>query len=489
MTVLVVIENPEEYPLKLTGIEPVAARTYLTDSSFSLMKGVKIYNICRSYRYQSLGYYVSLLAEARGHKAIPGTTTIQDMKLNGMIRMVSDNIEDLIRKSLPPNEENRQSMNIYFGKTINKAQESLGAAIFKAFPAPFLKADFSRTKQWHLQNVSPLSAKDIPGTERDFAESVSSAYFAGKKVSIPKKSVPRWDLAILQNPAEERPPSDAKALKKFVKAAESIGFGVEMISKDDSNRLSEFDALFIRETTNVDHHTYRISRKAAAEGLVVIDDPVSILRCSNKVYLAELLLRSRIPTPGTLIVHSRNINQTLAEFSLPCILKQPDSSFSQGVVMVKDRDRLLEEVHRMMKKSDLLIAQEFVPTDFDWRIGVLDGKPLYACKYHMASKHWQIVGKNKKGQDVYGQVETFPIDKVPDKIIQTAIKASKPIGNGLYGVDLKVRGKNVIVIEVNDNPNIDSGLEDSILGEELYLRIADTFRNRIEERIKGKISL
>ncbi len=62
------------------------------------------------------------------------------------------------------------------------------------------------------------------------------------------------------------------------------GSRTELITRDDSNRLSEFDALFIRETTSVDHHTNRIARKALAEGLVVIDDPESILRCSNKVY-------------------------------------------------------------------------------------------------------------------------------------------------------------------------------------------------------------
>ena len=79
--------------------------------------------------------------------------------------------------------------------------------------------------------------------------------------------------------------------------------------------------------------------------------------------------------------------------------------------------------------------------------------------------------------------------KVPKRVIQAAIRASKPIGNGLYGVDLKEREKDVIVIEVNDNPNIDSGIEDAILGEELYLRIADTFRGRIEDRIRGGRSL
>ena len=60
---------------------------------------------------------------------------------------------------------------------------------------------------------------------------------------------------------------------------------------------AEFDALFIRETTLVNHHTYRFARRAASEGLVVIDDPESILKCTNKVFLAELLSRHKMPMP------------------------------------------------------------------------------------------------------------------------------------------------------------------------------------------------
>ena len=100
MSVLLVIENPEECPLLLQDIEPVAARTYLTDSTFAAMRGVKVFNICRSYKYQSMGYYVSLLAEARGHKSIPRTTTIQDMKSVGIIRLVSARIEEIMKKCL-----------------------------------------------------------------------------------------------------------------------------------------------------------------------------------------------------------------------------------------------------------------------------------------------------------------------------------------------------------------------------------------------------
>ncbi len=58
----------------------------------------------------------------------------------------------------------------------------------------------------------------------------------------------------------------------------------EFITKTDVGRLAEFDALFIRATTAVNHYTYRMAQKATALGLVVVDDTESILRCTNKVF-------------------------------------------------------------------------------------------------------------------------------------------------------------------------------------------------------------
>jgi glutathione synthase/RimK-type ligase-like ATP-grasp enzyme len=489
VSVLVVIENPEDCSLVFSGVEPVAARAYLTDETFTGLRGVKIINICRSYRYQSMGYYVSLLAEARGHKPIPSMTAIQDMKSVGIIRLASEEIEELMAKVLADQVPEKRSLSIYFGKTPEKGLELLASRLFKLFPAPFMRADFSFTGAWQLQNVSPLAVKDIPADERDFAELVSTEYFAGKKLIIPKRPVSRYDLAILHDPDEARPPSDARAIKKCIKAAETLGVGVECISRDDSNRLSEFDALFIRETTSVDHHTYRMARKAAAEGLVVIDDPESILRCSNKVYLAEVLSRHKLPAPRTVIVHCKNIDHILEELSLPCVLKQPDSAFSQGVVLVREPEALEAEARRLLAKSDLVIAQEYLPSDFDWRIGILDRRPLFACKYFMAAGHWQILRKGKSGKDIYGRVETLPVGKAPKKVIATALKAAGAIGDGLYGVDLKQVGNKVYVIEVNDNPNIDAGFEDEVLQDELYLRVVETFLKRIERRKTGSLNI
>lgn len=53
-------------------------------------------------------------------------------------------------------------------------------------------------------------------------------------------------------------------------------------------------------------------------------------------------------------------------------------------------------------------------------------------------------------------------------------------GDGLYGVDLKQIGEEVKVIEVNDNPNLDAGVEDAVDDGTLYRTLARFFRERIE---------
>jgi glutathione synthase/RimK-type ligase-like ATP-grasp enzyme len=134
----------------------------------------------------------------------------------------------------------------------------------------------------------------------------------------------------------------------------------------------------------------------------------------------------------------------------------------------------------MLERSDLVIGQEFLYTSFDWRIGVLDRAPLFACKYHMAGNHWQIVNCSRKGSSRYGKAEAFSLEDVPEAVVDAAVKAASLIGDGLYGVDVKEADGKAYVIEINDNPNIDSGVEDKVLGNNLYNRIMEVFLTRIQ---------
>ncbi|MHA6247841.1 RimK family protein [Pontibacter sp. CAU 1760] len=481
MRKIVVVDHPKDWDEATENTEVVDTQTYLTDAAYTDLKNARIFNLSRSYRYQSAGYYVSLLAEARGHKAIPSVTTMQDLKSPTIVRAITVELNELIQKSLAGLKSKNFTLSIYFGHNVAMKYEKLCKQLHDLFQAPLLRAQFVLKDEWVLQSISPIPVNEVPESHQPDLKRFALAYFARHRFSSVRITRRIFDLAILIDPQEKAPPSNERALQHFVEAAEGLGFYTELITKDDYRRLSEFDALFIRETTAVNHHTYRFARKAHAEGMVVIDDPVSILRCTNKVYLAELLAKAKVPIPKTMIIHKDNCGAVEAHLGLPCVLKKPDSSFSQGVVKAKDAESLKKELELMLSDSELIIGQEYTPTDFDWRIGVLDRQPLYACKYFMAKGHWQIYNWNgAKKKDEEGAGETVPFEQVPFHVLHTALKAANLIGDGLYGVDLKEIDGKAYVIEVNDNPSIDAGVEDKILKKELYKSIMKSIKRRIE---------
>jgi glutathione synthase/RimK-type ligase-like ATP-grasp enzyme len=484
MPTLIVVNNRHEWPFEIPGVDVVDARAYLTQPEYGDLRGVKLVNLCRSYRYQSLGYYVTLLATARAHKPLPNIMTVQDMKSQTVVRFVSDDLDELIQRSLAPIESEKFTLSIYFGRNLARRYDRLSLHLFNLFQAPLLQAHFAKNGKWSLKNIEPVPIGDVPPAHHEFVFQVASEHFAGRRASVRRRDRFKFDLAILLNPEEAMPPSDAKAISRFVKAGEALGLRSEIIGRDDYARVAEFYALFIRETTAVGHHTYRFARRAEIEGLVVVDDPQSIVKCSNKVYLAELLDRHKIPTPRTSIVHKDNIGEVGAELGFPCVLKLPDAAFSQGVIKVETAGELEDCAEKFLAKSDLVIAQEFLPTSFDWRIGVLNRQPLFACKYYMVDRHWQITKHDEQGRR-YGRTETFPIQQAPRQVVTAAVRAANLIGDGLYGVDVKLVGRQAYVIEVNDNPNIDANVEDAFLRDELYTRIASVFLDRIERRKAG----
>jgi len=481
---LIVSERAEDWPFQLPNVDVVDAWRYLTQPDFAARRNVRVYNLCRSYKYQSLGYYVSLLAEARGHRPTPSIITLQDIKSPAMMRLVSDELDELIQESLQPLQSDQFMLSVYFGRNVARRYERLSKHLFNLFQAPLMRFRFGREKgQWSIRGVKAVSTGDVPDSHWAFILDAATRHFSGHTVSKPRRSHARYDLAILHDPGEgENAPSDEDALKKFIKAGEKLGLAVELIEPDDYARLPEFDALFIRQTTSVNHITYRFSRRAAGEGLVVIDDPESIARCSNKVYLAELLQRHKVPIPKTVVVHKENVDALAGELGFPIVLKKPDSAFSQGVVKAESPEALRERLSEFFGESELVVAQQFLPTDFDWRIGILDQRPLYACKYFMAPKHWQIIRHGGPARGKYGRFETLPVEMAPRKAVSIALKAANLIGDGLYGVDVKESGGKFYVIEVNDNPNVESSVEDEILRDDLYRRVMEVFLRRIEEK-------
>ncbi len=424
---------------------------------------------------------MSLLAEARGHLPIPTTKNIVDLKALKLVRIVSDEFDDVLQQSLKNIKSQQFTLSIYFGQNVAQKYKALSGLFYKHFQVPFLRVNFNHTTKWNIQSIKAISEAEIPAEHISSVQEFANQYFSKKRYDTAKVNNYDFDLAILVNPNDPAPPSNTKALKKFIEIAEKMNIYAEIIEPKDLSRLSSFDALFLRQSTEVNNEAYTFARKAQQEGIAIIDYPDAILKCCNKVYMAEAMNNANISTPKTVIVHNNNRNSVLEQTGLPCVLKAPDSTFSFGVKKAKTQEEYDVLVTEMLKESDLIIAQEFCPSDYDWRIGIIDNKPFYACKYYMAKGHWQIYNwkaTDKNEQD--GDADCLAIEDVPKNVIDIALKSAKLMGLGLYGVDIKVVDGKLMVIEINDNPNIDFGVEDAHYGDLVYTEILSALKKRLD---------
>ncbi len=271
-------------------------------------------------------------------------------------------------------------------------------------------------------------------------------------------------------------PREEKALDNFRRAAEYDGHRFDFMFRDGIRRIPEYDSVFIRATTDPLFTSYVVSRTADELGLKVIDDPTSIQICANKIHQYALFQKHNIPHIPTVFIdkedlHRRRVNEIFRTLGKPVVIKAPYTSFSRYVEKAACETSFREVAKRFFRKSDVLAVQEFMPTAFDWRVGVLDDKVLYVCKYMIPKGRWKHGAKLRgKPTIIWGRTHSLKIENAPALLKELALKACNVIGHGLYGVDIKESNGTYVVVEVNDNPSIYAGYED-LRSKDLYGKI------------------
>jgi len=267
-----------------------------------------------------------------------------------------------------------------------------------------------------------------------------------------------------------------KALQNFKRAAEKLGHEFNFMFRENVSEIPKYDAVFIRATTDPLFTAYVVSRTASELGLKVIDDPESIQICGNKIHQYALFKKHNIPHIPTIFInkeefHHKQILEIFREFGKPVVLKAPYTSFSRYVEKVACETSFRDVALRFFRKSDVLAVQKFMPTAFDWRVGVLDDKVLYVCKYMIPKGKWKHGAKLRgKPTFIWGRTVSLKRENAPAELKNLALKACNVVGHGLYGVDIKEVNGNYVVVEVNDNPSIYAGYED-LRNKDLYGKI------------------
>lgn len=295
----------------------------------------------------------------------------------------------------------------------------------------------------------------------------------GAAPPVPRPTRARGPLGVLRTPALDRGPSSAETLAHLEALAAGRGIPIRWLQAHELDRLGEVGALFIRDDTSSLNHTLAFALRAEALGVPVIDASAVIEACADKATEAELFAAHGLPTPLTRLICAANLDAVVSELGFPFVLKRVDGSYSHEVFRVDDAVQLAARLPALLEQRLFAVAQAYRPSAFDWRVATLGGELLFAARYHAVPGHWQVARWEGDTLTGSGRTEAVPLAELPAEVGALALAATRPFGDGLLGVDLKMTDEGPLLIEVNDCVDVDVGLEDASEGDRVYHRILD----------------
>ncbi|MBS0439212.1 MAG: RimK-like ATPgrasp N-terminal domain-containing protein, partial [Proteobacteria bacterium] len=166
---VIVVEKATDWGSYFPSDNVVAAQDYLKESISLDDERVQVINLCRSYKYLGVGYYVSLLAEARGHKVIPSVRTINDLRKRALYGLDIEDLNQKLTNFLPAGGRDTTDLGVlvYFGETSYAALSDLARQVFETFPCPILRLEFERDKVWQISAIKPASLHTLADPQED----------------------------------------------------------------------------------------------------------------------------------------------------------------------------------------------------------------------------------------------------------------------------------------------------------------------------------
>ena len=124
---VIVVEKASDWSAYYPSVDVMSAMDYLREPVGGDDERTHVINLCRSYKYLGTGYYVSLLAEARGHKVLPSVRTINDLRRRSLYGLDIEDLNSKLTHFLPAGGRDTTDFGIlvYFGETAYPALQDL----------------------------------------------------------------------------------------------------------------------------------------------------------------------------------------------------------------------------------------------------------------------------------------------------------------------------------------------------------------------------
>ncbi|MEM1985561.1 MAG: lysine biosynthesis protein LysX [Nitrososphaeria archaeon] len=240
--------------------------------------------------------------------------------------------------------------------------------------------------------------------------------------------------------------------KALYDAGKKLGIEVEMVDVKEKefdltkNASTEFGDIALQRSVSY-YRNIHTTAYLEYKNIKVINSLNTAIITGNKMFTTLVLQKHNIPTPKTIVAFTSETAMKIfkEEFGGRAVLKPVSGSWGRMVALLNDEaaaQAVLEDRDYMYPMYQVYYMQEYVnrpPRDL--RIFVIGDEVVTGIYRYQPENDWRT-NTARGGKAVKCEIT--------DEIRELALKASKAVGGGVFGVDMMESPNGLIVHEVNN---------------------------------------
>ena len=298
-------------------------------------------------------------------------------------------------------------------------------------------------------------------------------------------------FVIFAKSAEQLTKEDDYSILRLLEAADARKIDLKVVvpnnfelvvTKDDKDSVliddkptSLPDFVLPRMGAHTTYYAFSVIRQLEYLGVYMCNHSDAINIVKDKLYMHQLLARSKLPTPKTMLAKfPLDISVVKREIGFPLVIKNVTGTQGNGMYLCDSEEKFLDVMELIYSNNEKanIILQEFIQNSYgrDLRVFVVGGKVI-GCMYRFSETSFKA--NFSKGAQVY------PFDLTPD-VEWLAKETAKLLNLEIAGVDLLFDKCGFKVCEANSSPDF-LGLE-KVVGKHIAEDIIDYIALRVKPR-------
>ncbi len=227
--------------------------------------------------------------------------------------------------------------------------------------------------------------------------------------------------------------------------------------------MADLDVLMLRNDPSIDaqHAPWAMEsgilfgREAAKRGVIVLNDPDSLGRATNKLYFQSFPPEARAATLIT--KHASDIKAFAKDHKNQIILKPLQGSGGSGVFKLDPKSGSnLNQMIEAIGRDGYIIAQAYVPAakKGDIRLFLMNGRPLQIDGKYAALR--RVAAKDDIRSNIHagGKAEAVVVGKT--ELAVAELIRPKLIADGMFLVGVDIVGDKILEVNVFSPGNLES---------------------------------